>query len=161
MFEEYDKAWSKYRESSEIVSLPLISWEFYNLPRAEQKEFNAIQFLWNEKVDYNKVITKEKKTIVITDADFKIIFASSSISEMTGYNYQEIKGKSPKMFQGRKTSEETKEKIRLAIKNKKPFKEVILNYKKNGEIYFCQIEAHPKFDKSGNFLNYIAFEQAA
>ena len=161
MFKEFDKAWSKYREGSEIMSLPLISWEFYNLPRAEQKEFNAIQCLWNEKVDYNAIISKKKQIIVVTDANFRIIFASSSISVMTGYNYQEIRGKSPKMFQGRKTSDETRERIRIAIKDKKPFKEVILNYKKNGETYFCHIEAHPKFDKNGNFLNYIAFEQAA
>ena len=41
------------------------------------------------------------------------------------------------------------------------FKEVILNYKKNGETYLCKIEAYPKFDKEGNFVNYIAFETAA
>ena len=62
---------------------------------------------------------------------------------------------------GRVVSKETREKICIAIKDKKPFKEVILNYRKNGEMYYCEIEAHPKFDKDGNFLNYIAFEQAA
>lgn len=161
MFKEYDKAWAKYREELEIVPLPLISWEFYSLPRAEQKEFNVIQSLWNEKIDYNRTITKEMKTIVITDVNFKIIFASSSIQEMTGYSYSEIQGESPKMFQGKKTSDETREKIRIAIKDKKPFKEVILNYRKNGETYYCEIEAYPKFDKDGNFVNYIAFEKAA
>jgi PAS domain S-box-containing protein len=161
MFKEYEKAWEQYRNGLDIVSLPLISWEFYNLPRIEQKEFNAVQSLWNEKINYNTIISKMKKSIVVTDANFRIIFASSSISEMTGYDYQEIRGRSPKMFQGEKTSEETREKIRIAIKDKKPFKEVILNYRKNGETYYCEIEAHPKFDKDGNFLNYIAFEQAA
>ncbi|NHN25659.1 PAS domain-containing protein [Flavobacterium jejuense] len=161
MLKEYDKAWAKYQESLKIVPLPLISWEFYNMPRAEQKEFNDIQANWSEKINYLKVKKTNNSAILVTDANFKIIFASTNIMEMNGYDYKEIIGNSPKMFQGKETSLESRKKIRIAIENLRPFKEVILNYKKNGEIYLCQIEAYPKFDKKGIFVNYIAFETAA
>ena len=45
MFKEYDKAWAKYQERLALLPIPIISWEFYQLPRAELKEFNEIQAL--------------------------------------------------------------------------------------------------------------------
>lgn len=161
MLKEYDKAWAKYQESLSILPLPLMSWEFFNLPRAEQKEFNEIQANWAEKINYLKVKQTNKSAVLVTDANLKIIFASTNITEMNGYDYKEIIGNSPKMFQGKDTSLESRKNIRIAVENLQPFKEVILNYKKNGETYLCQIEAYPKFDKQGNFVNYIAFETAA
>ncbi len=80
---------------------------------------------------------------------------------MNGYDYKDIIGNSPRMFQGEETSKESRANIRKAVQELKPFKETILNYKKNGEKYLCQIEAYPKFDINGNFINYIAFETAA
>ncbi len=161
MFKEYDKAWAKYQESLNILPLPLTSWEFYNLPRAEQKEFNDIQTHWSEKINYGVVKKDKEIAILVTDATFTIVFASSNISDMNGYHYKEVIGNSPKMFQGEETSLESRKNIKIAIENRLAFKEVVLNYRKNGETYFCQIEAYPKFDKKGNFVNYIAFEKAA
>jgi hypothetical protein len=80
---------------------------------------------------------------------------------MNGYDYKEIIGKSPRMFQGELTSVESRKNIKIAVEKKLAFKQNIINYKKNGETYICQIEAYPKFDKNGNFVNYIAFETAA
>lgn len=80
---------------------------------------------------------------------------------MNGYHYKELTGNSPKMFQGNETSLVTTMKIRRAIGKREPFKAILLNYKKNGETYFCEIEAYPKFNAEGTFLNYIAFEKAA
>ena len=161
MLKEYDKAWAKYQETLSILPVPLMSWEFYNIPRAEQKEFNDIQVNWSEKINYSKLKKDNPVAVLVTDANLKIVFASSNITEMNGYNYKEIMGNSPKMFQGEETSLESRKNIRMAVSQLLPFKEVILNYKKNGETYLCQIEAYPKFDKQGNFVNYVAFETAA
>ncbi|KIX21253.1 hypothetical protein SY27_10920 [Flavobacterium sp. 316] len=160
MFEEYEKALEKHQKSLKVTSLPLISWDFYGLQMHEIKEFNTLQNNWKDKIVYVDII-ESKKVIIVTDHNFKIIFSSRNVTEMNGYNYREIIGKSPRIFQGKETSEETKNNIRLAIKERKPFKEVILNYKKNGETYLCEIDALPKFDRKGNFLNYIAFEKTA
>ena len=80
---------------------------------------------------------------------------------MNGYHPDEMIGNSPTIFQGLKTSKRTTLSIKKAISNLKPFKEVILNYKKNGELYWCEIEAYPMFNKSGDFLNYVALERIA
>lgn len=161
MFKQYDAAWAKYQSALQILPLPLTCWEFYNLPRAEHIEFNAIQANWSQKLNYNNTRKNSDLVVLVTDANLKIQFASTNIIEMNGYNFEEVIGNSPKMFQGKETDAASRMNIRTAIANLEPFKEVILNYKKNGETYLCKIEAYPKFDKEGNFVNYIAFETAA
>ena len=161
MFQEYDKAWAKYRKGLKIIPLPIICWDFHNLRNLELLSFDSVQKEWNEKISFLKIVNNDKKDIIVTDKNFKIIFATKSILAMTGYDSEEIIGKSPKIFQGILTSEITKTNIRKAISNKLPFKEIIVNYKKDGSSYLCEIEAIPKFDKNGEFLNYIAFERIA
>ena len=80
---------------------------------------------------------------------------------MTGYREDEVVGKSPKMFQGPETSSVVREEIRLAIKSHEIFEKTILNYKKNGETYFCTINAFPVFNLKGKLTHFIAFEKAA
>jgi PAS domain S-box-containing protein len=161
MIQFYDYAKAKYTEKLGLMPLPLNSWEFFFTPRQELKEFNDIQTNWSEKVKFLNITQNKDLAVLVTDASLKIIFASSNITEMNGYDYKEIMGNSPKMFQGKDTCLESRMNIRKAVENLQPFKQVILNYKKNGETYLCQIEAYPKFDKNGNFINYIAFETAA
>ncbi|SNA64694.1 PAS domain-containing protein [Flavobacterium psychrophilum] len=161
MLEQYDKAFAKYRKSLKTIPLPIICWDFHSIKNLELSDFDAIQKNWNEKISFLKIVNNDKKDIIVTDENFKIIFVTKNIVAITGYNSDEIIGKSPKMFQGVLTSESIKNNIRKAIINKKPFKEVIINYKKDGSTYLCEIEAIPKFNKKGEFLNYIAFERIA
>lgn len=161
MLKEYDNAWAKYQKGLNILKLPLVSWEFRKESYSEEIQYKNIHQFWSDKTDFLKLSKLEKKQLVITDKNFKIIFASQHISKMNGYKPDEILGKSPTMFQGLETSKRTTLSIKNAIENLEPFKEVILNYKKNGETYWCEIEAKPMFNDSGEFINYIAFERIA
>jgi PAS domain S-box-containing protein len=159
--ENYDIACAKYYSKLNILSLPLTTWEFRKDYLNEAINFHKIQANWNAKLDFLKQSQKEKREIIITDKHFKIIFASRNFSKINGYLPREIIGKSPSMFQGEATSTATRARIKTALNNLKPFKEVILNYRKNGDSYWCEIEAYPMFSKKGKFLNYIALEKFA
>lgn len=159
--ENYDIACAKYYSKLNIISLPLTTWEFRKDYLNEAINFHKIQANWNAKLDFLKQSQKEKKEIIITDKHFKIIFASRNFSKINGYLPKEIIGKSPSMFQGEGTSKATRARIKTALNNLKPFKEEILNYRKNGDSYWCEIEAYPMFSKKGEFLNYIALEKFA
>jgi PAS domain S-box-containing protein len=158
---EYDKAWAKYQENLSIMSLPLISWEYHQLNSIEAILFKSIQRNWQDQTNFLKKAKMEKREIIVTDKNFMIIFASDNIEVINGFKPNEIIGKSPKMFQGKDTTVQSRENIQKAVKNLEPFKEVIINYDKNGKKYCCEIEAYPKFSKEGEFLNYIAFERVA
>ena len=158
---EYEKAWAKYRSGLRILQTPLICWDLITTYYSDSFLMNKIQKNWNEKINFLSIVNDQKREIIVTDKNFKIIFATETIVNMNGYEPSEIIGKSPGFFQGNATSKKTKNSIKKALINLKPFKEVILNYKKNGETYWCEIDAHPKFDAQGNFVNYIAFERLA
>lgn len=157
----YDIACAKYYGTLKIKCLPLHSWEFKDYSFLDSLFLQKIQTNWNTNQDFIKQAQKENREIIVTDKNFKIVFVSSSISKISGYNQREIMGNSPTMFQGEATSIVTRQKIKKALTQLKPFKEIILNYRKNGESYWCEIEAYPMFDKKGTFLNYIAFEKIA
>jgi PAS domain S-box-containing protein len=161
MTPNYDNAVAKYYNKLRIVPLPLDSWNVFAYTDIEVKKYKNIQKDWREKENPEEILLYSNKHVVVTNAKNEIVFATRSVREMNGYHPFEIIGKSPKMFQGKLTSQKTKDIIRKAIQNHYPFKEVITNYKKDGSTYECVIEAYPKFNKKGEFVNYIAFEKTA
>lgn len=157
----YDNACAHYYSKLKLKPLPLTTWEFRSYSFSDAVLFKRLKSNWNTKQDYLKQAQKENREIIVTDKNFRIVFVSNTISKISGYRQEEILGKSPKMFQGKATSEYTQKKIKTALTELKPFKEVILNYKKNGDSYWCEIEAYPIFDKNGSFVNYVALEKIA
>src|SRR5690606_15970251 len=106
--------------------------------------YNAIQSNWLIQENFNAIVYQQKRDIIVTNVHQEIVFVTQGIYKMNGYQAFELIGKSPKIFQGKLTSAESKNKIRAAIKNQLPFKDIILNYKKDGATYLCDIEAYPK-----------------
>jgi PAS domain S-box-containing protein len=157
----YDDACAKYYSNLNIKCLPLTTWEFRQKHFSDVIMYKKLVASWNSKQDYLKLAHQENRELIVTDKNFKIVFVSNTISQISGYRKEEIIGKSPTMFQGEDTCIVTRQKIKTALTHLKPFKEVILNYKKNGEPYWCEIEAFPMFDKKGTFINYIALERIA
>ncbi len=103
----------------------------------------------------------ENKTVVITDKQLTIVYATENIYKMTGYQPAEVVGLTPKIFQGQATSPTQRNAIRAAIDTLKHFDVTITNYRKDGSLYSCQVEGYPVFDLDGRLVNFIAFEQTA
>ncbi len=161
MTEAYEKALIKYYSKLRIVHVPIICWDIFASYNREINNYNAIQSKWETHENFNAIVYQEKRDIIITNANQKIVFATQGIHSMNGYHASELIGKSPKIFQGELTSSESKNNIRIAIQNQLPFKDIILNYRKDGSTYLCNIEAYPKFNRKGQLINYIAFEKIA
>jgi len=161
MIPQYEKAFVAYYNKLKLVHTPLISWDFFTNQNQEINHYNAIQKDWKSKENFRKKVYSEKREIIITNANQEIVFATQGIHTMNGYRAHEIIGKSPKIFQGQLTSKAVTSKIKAALQNKLPFKEIIINYKKDGTTYLCEIEAFPKFNSKGELVNYIAFERIA
>lgn len=167
--ESYDSALEKLAKIAEGNSMPLHSWDFfatnYDTIKASLFDANQLQELahennWLGSWNFSEQL-QNQKTIVVTDSKLTIVFASQNILQMTGYQNNEVIGNSPGMFQGKATSKEDLKEIRTCIDSQKPFQKTILNYKKNGETYLCQIEAFPVFNSKKQLVNFVAFEKAA
>ncbi|OUD36098.1 hypothetical protein FPG102_10790, partial [Flavobacterium psychrophilum] len=84
MLEQYDKAFAKYRKSLKTIPLPIICWDFHSIKNLELLDFDAIQKNWNEKISFLKIVNNDKKDIIVTDENFKIIFVTKNIVAITG-----------------------------------------------------------------------------
>jgi len=168
VFEQYDNQLARYLDQSNPMILPLQSWDvymenIYSLSRlySDINEINKMTAKLIVDVDIVSELKKNHKTIIITDADLKIEFASANMLNMSGYLPSEIRGKSPKMFQGPATKKEVSNHMRVRINEQKPFEATITNYKKNKTLYSCHIKGYPVFNKKGDLVKYVAVEQAA
>ncbi|KQO29714.1 histidine kinase [Flavobacterium sp. Leaf82] len=148
-------------------SVPILAWDFHyeylnelKAVFADLKRVNKIsnQYTWNEKnLEIEERIKDE--VILVTDLELKIVFASNGIKRMTGYSEVEVLGKTPKIFQGPKTSKTVLKEIREAIKLQVPFEKTIQNYRKDGRTYKCKINGAPVFNLKGQLTHFIAFEK--
>jgi PAS domain S-box-containing protein len=158
---EYENAIAKYYSKMKIIRAPLLCWDLFNHSINEAVNFNKIQHDWTSKESFFTAVIQSKNTVLITDINYNIVFASNNMIEMNGYRPDEVLSKNPKMFQGDLTCDSARKNIKYATANHLPFKEVIVNYKKDGSTYLCEICGYPKFDKQGNLVHYIAFEKLA
>ncbi len=103
-----------------------------------------------------ELLARETENIVIlTDADRKIEWVNPSFTNLSGYTYDEVKGRNPSFLQGERTDQKTVNRIRKALNERRRAKEKILNYTKLGDEYWADLEIIPGFDEHGiaNFLS--------
>ena len=109
------------------------------------------------------VITNTKDAVIITDADNselnipKIVFVNESFSVMSGYQYNDVVGKSPIIFYGKNDLQ--LEKLILCLKNIEECEIETLSYKKNGEAYWVQFSMVPVFNSEKTHTHWISIQR--
>ena len=160
---ELEKIQKHLKPSKRIVP-PLLCWDIYypyyqetsNKAKIDcdlqalQKYSRKLKWKFNLRKILNNI---PYQALVLTDETKTILWVNNGFSEMTGYSKSNAINRSPSFLQGEQTSAEVKERIRKKIQLQKPFKEEIINYRKNGEAYNCEVRIFPiSGDKSLYFL---------
>jgi|GEM_PF-3233821 len=98
--------------------------------------------------------------VIIANADGTIEWVNRAFTEVTGFRAEEAVGRKPGSFlQGPDTDPETVEEIRQAIANREHIRTQILNYSKNHESYWIEIDIAPVFNDDGSLSKFIAVER--
>ena len=156
--------------SDKGIAGPLSCWDFFmesHYRRMEQAEsFSklhefATQHNWKIQWNLQKLIVAEQRVVIVTDPSQIIRFASANMMAMNGYTAEEVLGQQPKIFQGKDTDPQTRNKIREAIVRRIPFNGTIINYRKNGTPYNCLVDEYPVWSTAGKLVHFIAFEKIA
>lgn len=113
---------------------------------------------WSTDITMN-VFQKNYDALVLTDKNQKIIWVSSGFNNMTGYSKSYAVGKKPVFLQGEKTSPSVKKQIRSDLKNNHSYSGSLVNYKKNGQAYNCQIKISPIYSSKKSLKYFLAFEK--
>ncbi|MBC7806722.1 MAG: PAS domain S-box protein [Akkermansiaceae bacterium] len=89
----------------------------------------------------------------------RVIYVNEAFTRITGYAAEEIIGKSPRMLQGADTSAETRANIRTRLSRWEPITCDIVNYKKDGTPFWCEMNIHPIPDGSGGYSHFMALQR--
>ncbi|GGF47286.1 PAS domain-containing protein [Echinicola rosea] len=149
-------------------SAPLRSWDIYASSfllevRSDQKAkdhkvlaYYKRKFGWKSFPDLN---VHAYESIVLTDLSKKILWVNAGFRKMTHYTAHYAIGKKPDFLQGPLTSPLAKRRIREKLKEEKPFKARLLNYKKDQTTYICAIHVFPLQNRSGDTTHLLALEK--
>ncbi len=85
---------------------------------------------------FETVIKKSPAAIIITDVNQKIEFVNKKWEELTGWKFEEVKGKSPSVVKSGKTEKIVYETMAHKIYSGEEWSGEILNRKKNGELFW-------------------------
>ncbi len=99
--------------------------------------------------------------VVIADAlaeGMPIIYANPAFEQLTGYNATEIIGRNHTFVHGQGTDLVTSAKMCAAIEAGQECEVTVLNYRKNGTSYWCEVHLAPVYDRHGHLLQYISVQ---
>lgn len=119
----------------------------------------AQQHDWN--IDINELFIEAYDAIVVTALNHQIQWTSPGFTKMTGYTAQYASGRKPAFLQGPGTTEDVRRSFRNKLNEKRPFREIILNYRKNREEYLCEVKIFPIYNHHNEVVHFIAMEKEA
>jgi PAS domain S-box-containing protein len=89
----------------------------------------------------------------------RIVWVNRAFVEMTGYSSEEVIGQSPRILQGPETDEATRHRIRDALNNWQHIREEVLNYRKDGEIFWAELDIRPVANEDGWYTHWVAVQR--
>lgn len=105
------------------------------------------------------VANETDNSVIITDKNECIEYVNPGFTKMSGYTFDEVKGKKPgDILQGPLTDKETKRGIRESLEKGKSSYFEILNYHKNGETYWVSLAINPVTGKDGTVERFISIQ---
>lgn len=111
------------------------------------------------------VLETANDAIVITEAETnkaphpRIVYANEAYLRMTGYTLLEVIGQSPRMLQGPDTCRSTLNRIRQKLQAWEPFREEVLNYRKDGTPFWVELNVRPLADETGRYTHWVSVQR--
>jgi PAS domain S-box-containing protein len=90
--------------------------------------------------------------------DNPIVYANEAFELITGYDRDEILGRNCRFLQGEDREQPEIERIREAMREEKPVKVTLRNYRKDGTLFYNQFSLRPIFDLEGRLIYYLGIQ---
>ncbi|MDA8621331.1 diguanylate cyclase [Psychrosphaera sp.] len=118
-----------------------------------------------EIIPFKDIVAKANDAVIVSQAvDTKgagpeIVYVNEAFSKLTGYSSAEVIGKTPSILSGEKTSPIKTKKIMDHLTQFLPVREEVINYKKNGEPYWVDLNIVPLKNSKGIVTHYASIER--
>lgn len=97
-------------------------------------------------------------SILVTDRNGIVEYVNENFEKLTGYSYEEIKGKNVDILKPEFFSNDNNI-MWDEIRNGHKWKGEFLNAKKNGELYWAIVSISPLFGKDGTITHYLSIQE--
>jgi diguanylate cyclase (GGDEF)-like protein/PAS domain S-box-containing protein len=107
-------------------------------------------------------ISRLNDIVIITEAGPfsepgpRIVFVNEAFERRTGYTREEVIGRSPRFLQGPNTQRRALDQVRAALEEWKPSRVDLINYRKDGEPYWVDLDVSPVWDKQRKLTHWVA-----
>jgi PAS domain S-box-containing protein len=108
---------------------------------------------------FSRSVEQSPNIIVITDLFANIEYVNPRFSEITGYSFDEVKGKNPSLLKSGNTPKAVYEGLWNTIKSGKDWHGELQNRRKNGELYWESANIYPLKDDNGFITHFIAMKE--
>ncbi len=98
-------------------------------------------------------------TIIVTDAEGKIVYANPKFAATTGYQANEALGQTPRLLKSGETSTEEYRRLWKTIKAGKEWRGIFHNRRKDGSLYWERASISPVHDAKGKITHFMAVKE--
>ncbi|MCH7886939.1 MAG: PAS domain S-box protein [Candidatus Marinimicrobia bacterium] len=105
---------------------------------------------------FSNAIEQASEMILISDSEGNIQYVNPEFERLTGFNKQDVLGKTPRILKSGKHPEEFYKKMWATILAGDTFRGLIINKKKNGDLYYEEKIISPLKDADGNVTNFVS-----
>lgn len=107
---------------------------------------------------FTKTVQNSDNIVMTTDKEQNITYVNDAFTKTTGYNFEEVVGKTPKILQSGKQSKEFYEELNKTIYSGKMWSGQFINTNKNGQLNYEKASITPIVDEQGNIKEFIAIK---
>ncbi len=120
---------------------------------------SAEQALTTAQQSHEDIVNLIPNTIVITDPQRRITFVNEYFEQETGYCLEEVLGKPVSILQGPDTDPRQIQSIRDSLNEQKRYCGEILNYKKDGTVFWNDLTITPIFNGKHQIISFIGIQR--
>jgi PAS domain S-box-containing protein len=107
----------------------------------------------------SRAVAQTADSVIVTDPQGIIQYVNPAFELTTGYSKQEVTGQTPRLLKSGLHDAEFYRQIWLRLGQGEPFKGMVINRKKNGDLYWAQQTITPMRDETGHRTHFVSVLQ--
>ena len=104
----------------------------------------------------SRAVEQSADTVMITDGQGNIEYVNPAFEMLTGYGRDEVRGKTPRILKSGEQAPEIYQEMWKAILAGKAYRGILVNRKKNGELYYVEQSICPIRDADGQITHFVS-----
>lgn len=102
------------------------------------------------------VVLNATDAVLVTDARLRIVYANPAFERSTGHALADILNRSPNFLHGPETDRAAIRALKQALGRSRSVKAEMANYRRDGTIFWVEVDISPLFDGGGRLTHWIA-----